>query len=95
LATPENAFLSRPCELIQPMAAAVECEAWGEPTLISIDGNRWKIIASAGPERVESGWWSGPMQRREYYRIALESGDWWWIYRDLRTKSWYLHGAFA
>jgi len=95
LATPENAFLSRPCELIQPMAAAVECEAWGEPTLISIDGNRWKIIASAGPERVESGWWSGPMQRREYYRIALESGDWWWIYRDLRTNSWYLHGAFA
>lgn len=95
LATPESAFLSRPCELIPPMKIEMECEAWGEPMAISIDRNRWRIIANAGPERIESGWWSGPMQRREYYRIALESGDWWWIYRDMRTKIWYLHGAFA
>lgn len=95
LETPENAFLSRPTELIQPVAAVVECETWGEPTSIAIGNTRWKIIGCAGPERVESGWWSGPTQRREYYRIALQSGDWWWIYRDLRTQTWYLHGAFA
>jgi protein ImuB len=95
LETPASAFLSRPCELIQPLAVSVECAPWGEPTAISIDRHRWQIIASAGPERVESGWWSGPMQRREYYRIALDAGDWWWIYRDLKNGTWYLQGAFA
>ena len=95
LETPENAFLSRPSELIQPISVKVACEAWGEPTSISIDRRRWRIVASAGPERIESGWWSGPTQRREYYRVALQSGDWWWIYRDMKTNSWYLHGAFA
>jgi protein ImuB len=95
LETPENAFLSRPTELIQPIPVIVACEAWGEPTSISIDRHSWRIVAVAGPERIESGWWSGPMQRREYYRIALQTGDWWWIYRDMKTNSWYLHGAFA
>lgn len=95
LETPENAFLSRPSELIQPVSIAVDCEAWGEPKSVAIDRNQWRVVASAGPERIESGWWSGPTQRREYYRIALQSGDWWWIYRDLKTNVWYLQGAFA
>jgi protein ImuB len=52
-----------------------------------------KVEDSVGPERIESGWWSGPTHRRDYFRIILETGDWWWIYRDLRSGVWYLHGA--
>ena len=52
------------------------------------------IIAAYGPERIESQWWSGPTLRRNYFRIVLESGQWWWIYEDMNTRRWYLHGMF-
>ena len=28
-----------------------------------------------GPERIETLWWRGPSVRRDYYRIAVESGE--------------------
>jgi protein ImuB len=95
LEPPEDAFLSRPSELVQPIRVEVETTQWGEPNVVAFEQRRWTIVASAGPERIESGWWSGPTQRREYYRVVLATGDWWWIYRDLRSMTWYLHGAFA
>jgi protein ImuB len=53
-----------------------------------------QIIAAYGPERIESQWWSGPTLRRNYFRIVLETGQWWWIYEDMNTRRWYLHGMF-
>lgn len=53
-----------------------------------------KVQAAFGPERIESQWWSGPTIRRNYYRVILESGQWWWIYEDMNTYQWYLHGFF-
>ena len=56
---------------------------------------RWMpITAAQGPERLESGWWRGPSVRRDYYRVATEQGSWWWLYRDLNSGKWYLHGMF-
>jgi protein ImuB len=52
------------------------------------------ILEAIGPERIESSWWSGPTVRRSYYRVALDSGLWWWIYQDLASLQWYLHGMF-
>jgi protein ImuB len=48
-----------------------------------------------GPERIETGWWEGPTVRRDYYRAETDSGNLWWIYRDLRTGEWFLHGRFS
>ncbi len=57
--------------------------------------NGWhQVIHACGPERLESGWWRGPSCRRDYYRIITHQGSWWWIYRDLNTGKWYLHGLF-
>ncbi len=53
-----------------------------------------EIVHSTGPERLESGWWRGPSVRRDYYRIATSQAGWWWIFRELNTNQWYLHGAF-
>lgn len=53
-----------------------------------------RVIGTVGPERIESSWWSGPSIRRNYYRVALESDTWWWIYQDLISKDWFLHGLF-
>jgi len=64
--------------------------------LVSIlfKGIRHPLDQVAGPERIESGWWSGASHRRDYYRIETQSGQWWWIYRDLTHGGWYLHGSF-
>lgn len=57
--------------------------------------NGWhQVMDARGPERLESGWWRGPSCRRDYYRIATHQGSWWWIFRDLKTGLWYLHGLF-
>lgn len=54
----------------------------------------------AGPERIESGWWSGEAEgqvvgdvRRDYYVALSQAGEWLWIYRD--EEGWWLHGFFA
>ena len=54
----------------------------------------FQIKNSWGPERIETGWWRGRTTRRDYWRIETEKGNQFWIYRDLRTRKWFLHGEF-
>jgi protein ImuB len=57
--------------------------------------NGWhRVMGAIGPERLESGWWKGQSARRDYYRIITHLGCWWWIYRDLNSGKWFLHGIF-
>ena len=48
----------------------------------------------AGMERIESGWWDGQPMRRDYYTAELRGGRA-WIYQDLDSRQWYLHGWWA
>ena len=51
---------------------------------------------TAGPERIESGWWDGEEVRRDYYVAGSARGESYWIFREHRDLSaWYLHGVFA
>ena len=47
-----------------------------------------------GPERIESRWWHNQGVRRDY-QVAWHNGTLMWVYQDLRTNAWYLHGLFA
>jgi protein ImuB len=50
----------------------------------------------AGPERIESGWWNGNDEARDYFIARARSESLLWIYRDRRGEGgWYLHGVFA
>ena len=61
----------------------------GRPCL---DGQR---LSLQGPERLESGWWDGNDISRDYF-IARDAGHGrYWIFRERRTRAWYLHGLFA
>jgi protein ImuB len=53
------------------------------------------IRACEGPERIETGWWSGEAARRDYYRVETETGARYWIFRDLAASTWFLHGLFT
>jgi protein ImuB len=49
----------------------------------------------AGPERIESGWWHTKDIRRDYYLATDRNASKLWIYKDLTSGKWYLHGLFA
>ncbi len=54
------------------------------------------IALLSGPERIESGWWSGEDIRRDYYIAGEVDGGRLWIYRERGgDRHWYLHGYFA
>jgi len=52
-------------------------------------------ILEQGPERIESGWWDGKDVVRDYYIARQLHGARWWVFRERRTRCWYLHGMFA
>jgi len=88
-------FLSRPTRLMsEPEPVEVAQRENGELASITHRREKFDVSAFAGPERIESGWWDGPTERRDYFRVVLSTGDWWWIYRDLQRKQWFLHGCF-
>ena len=46
-------------------------------------------------ERIESAWWAGGGVAREYFVARTRAGERLWIYRDLRSNRWFLHGFFG
>jgi protein ImuB len=96
----------RPIALL-PRPAAIEVIAvtpGGAPGQFRWRGRVHAIAHVWGPERIETGWWrtAGSEQtqrgstfvRRDYYRVETKGGARYWIYRNLRTREWFLHGAF-
>ena len=43
------------------------------------------LNCSAGPERIESGWWDGADVARDYYLARDAQGARQWVFRDLRS----------
>lgn len=86
----------RPTRLIQPpQKIDVEWDSDSNtPRSLRYRGEVQQIREVSGPERVDSGWWQGITQQRDYYRLKLENGTWLWIYRDRRNATWMLHGEF-
>lgn len=51
----------------------------------------------SGPERIESGWWDGHDQARDYFVARSANDALLWVYRDREQDKpqWYLHGIFG
>ncbi|WP_302119391.1 DNA polymerase Y family protein [Allorhodopirellula heiligendammensis] len=100
----------RPIELLpdpQPITPIGDGDSGpgsGFPDRFRIRGRVEPVRQHWGPERIETRWWSGPLIRRDYFRIELENGSRLWIYYHLgdgtpaeadMEKRWFLHGRFA
>jgi protein ImuB len=80
----------------EPHASEVMCVAPnGPPQFVWMNQRREPVISCVGPERIETLWWRGPSVRRDYYRVATESGEHLWIFRRLADGKWFAHGEFA
>jgi protein ImuB len=63
--------------------------------LSSVEARRASLKLTSGPERIESGWWDECDVGRDYYTAKNAHGQKLWVFRDHRTRSWYLHGLFG
>ncbi|WP_459556752.1 Y-family DNA polymerase [Lacunimicrobium album] len=90
-------LLQRPLRLFQ-RAEALEVMGLndvGVPRRLFLNDQCHDVIHAGGPERIESAWWRGPMQRRDYYRVETSQGRRWWIFQRLADRSWFLQGEWA
>ncbi len=89
--------LRRPVHLFAPAEALMAVALDADERLLEFvyAERRHRVTTHWGPERLESGWWRGPSMRRDYFRIETSDGVWWWVYRDLATGHWYVHGMFG
>ena len=64
------------------------------PARIPLLGEQRQIIELHGPERIQTAWWTDQPCHRDYYRAVLDTGSQLWIFRDLQSGNWFLHGLF-
>ncbi len=87
--------LARPLRLLAtPQQIAGRDSEQRTPERISVLGLQKRIIELHGPERIQTAWWTDAPCHRDYYRAVTETGGQLWIFRDLLTGVWYLHGLF-
>ncbi len=52
-----------------------------------------KVLTRFPLERIESNWWK-KSQERDYYFALSRKGQLLWVFQDLQTENYYLHGYF-
>lgn len=68
-------------------------------------GQRYRVVAGDGPERIHGEWWRSAREMwavRDYFRVEAEGGGRFWLFRrgdgvDAPTGdlTWYMHGMFG
>lgn len=48
-----------------------------------------------GPERITGQWWQSSNEPRDYYVAALPDGSRCWVFRQVNSEQWFMHGWFA
>ena len=68
---------------------------WLLPTPVALEARRGSLELCSGPERIESGWWDEHDVGRDYYTAKNGNGQKLWVFRDHRTRCWFVHGLFG
>jgi len=94
----------RPLQLLkspQPLFNYTQSTEDHAPTNIHCQGHDHHVKRAWGPERISANWWrpdsNWKQGARDYYRVQVETGQHYWIYREIQQNQnrWYLHGLFA
>jgi len=103
----ESAIASqeRPTILLEraERAEAVSIAPDGPPVRLRWRGDERIIHAAIGPERLAPAWWWSGDERagatrtgtRDYFRVCDEGGRWLWVFREIETGRWFVHGLWA
>lgn len=66
----------------------------GPPARLCYENRDHLVSRHWGPERIETAWWRGRAVRRDYYRVETNTGQRFWLFRELRQGGWFLHGTY-
>lgn len=98
--TPLDGFVitQRPSLLLNPpQPVQVITSATDEiPEHIQWHGRFYACRRVIGPERLTTAWWTGiPTATRDYFAVLDQTGQWLWIFHELKTEHWWLHGLWV
>ena len=88
--------LARPLQICQPPVAVevMSVVPEGPPLRVWWRGRADDVVRSWGPERIQTGWWREDAVARDYFRVELADGRHLWLFRELSSGRWFLHGVF-
>ncbi len=92
-----GAFPPRPSRMFDPPEPAEVMALCPEGPVLRLawrDGSHG-IIACLGPERIGGEWWVSREAQRDYFRVQNEQGLWLWVFRDLDSGDWCVHGVWG
>ncbi len=89
--------LDRPSRLLdQPEpAAGTALQPDHPPGQLHWRGQSYAVRAGTGPERIVIRSAIGGEQTRDYFKVQLTDGRWFWVFRHLETGQWFVHGLWA
>ena len=64
------------------------------PGQLMLGGKTFELIEYSGPERIQTAWWTNQPCHRDYYQVISRSGSRFWLFRELQSGEWYVHGVF-
>jgi protein ImuB len=65
------------------------------PARLQWQGAEHRLKTGIGPERIITEWWQdGGFSTRDYFKVQTEGGQWLWVYRELESSRWFVHGLW-
>jgi protein ImuB len=94
---PEGRATSRPSLLLErpEPAEAIAVTPDGPPWVLRRGGRERTIVRAIGPERIAGEWWRFREPTRDYFKVQDDTGRWLWVYREVQTNRWFIHGEWA
>lgn len=80
-------LLAEPLLLHEPEDSLVGYE-------LRYDGRVSLIAKMTGPERLQTCWWEEVPIQRDYFKVETSDGAHYWLFQDIKTRQWFLHGIF-
>jgi protein ImuB len=88
-------IVSRPLRLLPvPIPISTGERRRNFPIQLLVAGRTFQLRQFSAPERIQTAWWTDDPCHRDYYQVTTHSGSRMWLYRDLHTSQWFLHGFF-
>jgi protein ImuB len=80
--------------LFRPALHAHVRVAGMSPKNVVAQGVKGEVIQSAGPWKTSGEWWTSTSWMHEEWDVALDDGALYRIYRESKTREWYVHGIY-
>jgi protein ImuB len=71
------------------------------PSWIRWQGREYVLRSGTGPERIVTTWRAQATQKhkapstRDYFKVQTPDAAWLWVFRELETGRWFVHGLWA